>query len=387
MNFDIIIIGSGLAGYTLVKEFRRLDKTTSILLISADDGRYYSKPMLSTGFAKNKSADELTMKSVVEMVEGFDMTIFHSTSVNAVDKAAKTLTVDNRPETLHYQQLVFATGAAPTEIPLPDALNSRCFPINDLEDYHRFRQQLQTDARKNVTIIGAGLVGTEYANDLADAGVNITVVALDDRPLQLLLPQPLSAAVQAALAQKNVDFNFNASIADAELSSDSDKLHITLSTGKTFTTDLVLSAVGLKPRIALAEQAGVAVNRGIVVNQSLRTNDQSIYALGDCAEINGHVLMYVAPLTVSAKALAKTLSGTPTEVKIPASPVIVKTPACPVVSCTAQHGETGEWIFEGEAPDLKATFIAEDQSLLGFALTGKKVMERMKLAKQLPAIV
>ncbi|NQZ09780.1 MAG: FAD-dependent oxidoreductase, partial [Algicola sp.] len=151
--------------------------------------------------------------------------------------------------------------------------------------------------------------------------------------------------------------------------------------------DLVLSATGLRPRIELAKSSGITVDRGIVVNETLKTCDDNIYSLGDCAQINGLILMYVAPLAACSKALAKTLNGDLTAVAIPASPVIVKTPACPVVSSPPPMNATGEWQIEGEAPDMKACFVAPEGNLLGFGLTGKKVMERMKLAKQLPAIL
>lgn len=396
MIFDIIIVGSGMAGYALVKEFRRLDKSASILMISADDGRYYSKPLLSTGFAKNKSADDIATKTTEQMAQSLDITIYSATSVQSLNREARSLRLEsldleapdlkNHSSVTYRRALILATGAAPARIPLPGALDEHCLPINDLQDYSRFRQQL--GERKRVTIIGSGLVGTEYANDLSDAGVHVNVIALDDVPLQLLLPKPLSEAVQQQLAQNNpIEWHFNNSIAAATIIDAQEQIQLTLTNGETIITDLVLSAVGLKPRITLAEQAGLAVNRGIVVDQTLKTNDDNIYALGDCAEINGHVLMYVIPLNFSAKALAKTLNGTPTPVTIPAAPVVVKTPACPVVSCLPHHGEQGNWQIEGETPDLKARFIGDDGSLLGFALTGKKVGERMKLAKLLPAIL
>jgi rubredoxin-NAD+ reductase len=384
MTFDIIIIGSGLAGYTLVKELRRLNKQTSILMISTDDGCYYSKPMLSTGFAKHKTATDLAMKSAVQMAQSLDITVYASTEVLSIDKKAKTVTVESSHDTLIYANLVLATGAEPVQIPLPPVLTGRCFPINDLVDYGRFREHL--GGLKNITIIGSGLVGTEYANDMSDAGINITVVALDDGPLQLLLPPPLSQAVKSQLENNGINFHFNNSIEDACLN-EHEQIQMTLSGGATITSDLVLSAIGLKPRIKLAEQAGLTVNQGIVVDQILKTDDASIYALGDCAEIMGKVLMYVAPIAVSAKALAKTLSGEATPVHMPAAPVIVKTPSCPVVSSPPATGSKGKWVIEGDAPDLKACFIGEDDALLGFGLTGKKVVERMKLAKQLPAIL
>lgn len=385
MTFDIIIIGSGLGGYTLVKEFRRLNNTASILMISADDGCYYSKPMLSTGFAKHKAASDLAMNSAIQMAQTLDITIYASTRVRAIDKAAKTIEVENSAEQISYNQaLVLATGAEPARIPLPQALDGRCFTINDLEDYGHFREHL--GGQKNVTIIGSGLVGTEYAHDMINAGINVNVVALDDAPLQLLLPNQLSVAVQQQLAEQGIQWHMKTSIDDATVNQDG-QLELALSSAQTITCDQVLSATGLRPRITLAKETGLDVNQGIVVDQTLKTSDKHIFSLGDCAQINGLILMYVAPLTVCAKALARTLNGELTEVKMPAAPVIVKTPSCPVVASPPPHDAQGEWQIEGEAPDLRACFVGENDALLGFALTGKKVMERMKLAKQLPAIL
>jgi rubredoxin-NAD+ reductase len=385
MTFDIIIIGSGLAGYTLVKDFRRLNKTASILMLSNDDASYYSKPMLSTGFAKHKSAADLAMQSATQMAQTLDITIYASTEVVSIDKTAKSIMVEGAQQSIGYNQsLVFATGAEPARIPLPNALNGRCFTINDLTDYGQFREHLGD--HKNVTIIGSGLVGTEYANDMCDSGLNINVISLEDAPLQLLLPKPLSVNVQEQLANKGINFHFNTSISDAALTEDG-QLMLELTNGTSINCDLVLSATGLRPRIKLAQESGITVDRGIVVNETLKTDDDNIYSLGDCAQINGLILMYVAPLAACSKALAKTLNGDLTAVAIPASPVIVKTPACPVVSNPPPMNAVGEWQFEGEAPDLKACFVAQDGSLLGFGLTGKKVMERMKLAKRLPAIL
>lgn len=385
MAFDIIIIGAGLGGYSLAKEFRRLNQQDSILIICSDDGSYYSKPLLSTGFAKHKPAAGLVAKSANQMAEDLNISIYASTEVLAIDKEKRTVKIENSLEPLQYSKaLVLAVGAAPLDIPLPSVLEGRCHPINDLMDYGKFREQL--GGLKNIAIIGSGLVGTEYANDMIAAGLNVDVVALDDGPLQLLLPPPLSQAVKNELARLGINWHFNCAIKNARLNQN-EQLELQLTNQDKITCDIVLSAVGLRPRIKLAQNAQLEVNHGIVVDETMQTSDPHIYALGDCAEINGNVLMYVAPLTLCAKALAKTLNGQSTKVTIPATPVIVKTPGCPVVSNPPTAEEQGQWQIEGDAPDLKATYIDPEGTLKGFALTGKKVIERMKLAKQLPAII
>ena len=388
MTFDIIILGSGLAGYTLAKTLRQQKNDASIAIITSDDGRFYSKPLLSTGFAKNKSADELATKTAHMMADELNISVFNHTFVEQIDRENKALVIKDEDFPMNYQQaLVLATGAAPIQIPLPEAIKDRTFAINDLDDYQTFRDNLAKSSNKppRVAIIGSGLVGTEYANDLTLSGAKVSVISLDQSPLQLLLPSELGQNVQTALSEKGVDWHFNTTIDTA--SADEQNINLTLKDGSTIECDIVLSAVGLAPRDKLAADANLETNRGIVVNEYLQTNDPHIYALGDCARINGVNLMYVAILTLGAKALTKTLNGEKTALTMPASPVIVKTPSCPVVASPPQKDAQGSWTIEGEAPDMKACFYDKDMNLLGFGLTGKKVMERMKLAKQLPAIL
>jgi rubredoxin-NAD+ reductase len=151
--------------------------------------------------------------------------------------------------------------------------------------------------------------------------------------------------------------------------------------------DLVLSAVGLRPRIELAAAAGLAVNRGVEVDRHLRTSHANIFALGDCAEVDGINLLYVMPLMNCARALAQTLAGNPTAVAYGPMPVTVKTPACPLVVSAPPRGLDGDWRVEGTGPDIKALCHDSSGALLGYALTGTAVQEKMALNKLLPALL
>ncbi|MGB1438409.1 MAG: FAD-dependent oxidoreductase, partial [Luminiphilus sp.] len=162
---------------------------------------------------------------------------------------------------------------------------------------------------------------------------------------------------------------------------------VTLNNGDFIDADAVLSAVGVRPRTELAAAAGLETARGIKTDRFLKTSAEGVYALGDCAEVAGHVLVYVAPLLAAGRALAATLAGTPTEVVYPAMPVTIKTPACPVCVSPVGKDTEGSWTISGEGSDIKALFHAPGGELLGFALTGAAVKERMALAKELPPIL
>jgi rubredoxin-NAD+ reductase len=151
-------------------------------------------------------------------------------------------------------------------------------------------------------------------------------------------------------------------------------------------SDLVISAVGLRPRTELAAAAGLETQRGIVVNRALETSAPDIYALGDCAEVDGHVLLYVLPLMACARALAKTLVSEPTEVKYGTMPVMVKTPCCPTAVCPPPANASGSWEVDADGQDVRALFKSESGEVLGFAVTGGYAMEKQALSKEVPPI-
>jgi rubredoxin---NAD+ reductase len=166
-------------------------------------------------------------------------------------------------------------------------------------------------------------------------------------------------------------------------------LTLTLSDGSTLQADLVLSAIGLKPRVALATLAGAQVGRGVVVNRQLATSVPHVHALGDCAEVDGLVLPYVLPLMTQARALAATLAGNPTALSYPAMPVVVKTPAWPTVVCPPAVDAAGQWQVTETDEAVEARFVssANAEQLLGFALQGKAVAQRQTLAALVPTVL
>tara|TARA_Y100001949_G_scaffold26854_1_gene19926 strand:- start:3033 stop:4235 length:1203 start_codon:yes stop_codon:yes gene_type:complete len=380
-DLPLVIIGTGLAGYNLARGFRKLDTETPLLLITADDGRSYSKPMLSTGFAMNKDADALGMTVAGPMAIQLNAEIRTHTKVTRLDPANRRVWIGSEP--VPYRDLVIAWGAQTINVPVAGDAQEAIFPINDLLDYGRFREAAQ--GKRRVLILGAGLIGCEFANDLLHGGYEVELVAPCEQIMPSLLPVEPAAAVQRGLESLGARFHLGPEL--ERLERDDDGLVARLSDGQKIPCDLVVSAVGLRPRTELAEAAGMQVSRGIEVDRLLQTSAEHVYALGDCAEVEGLNLLYVMPLMSGVRALARTLTGQPTPVTYGPMPITVKTPVCPLVVSPPAAGSEGRWSVEGEGNDLTALFQDREGRLLGYALTGTAVQQRLALNKQLPPVL
>ena len=378
----VVIIGSGLGGFTLAREFRKLDKITPLVVLSRDHAGFYSKPMLSNALAGNKSAAALVMKPADKMALETNASVRANVHVARIDTAVQTVTLEGG-EVLAYRDLVLALGADPLRLPLEGDAAEAVLSVNDLDDYARFADQLA--GVKTVAILGGGLIGCEFANDLLHRGVTATVIDLADRPLSRLLPEAASAHLRQRLEAAGVRFRFN--VAASAVHRADAGFELLLSDGSRLQADLVLSAIGLRPRTALAHAAGIEVNRGIVTNRGLATSAPHVFAVGDCAEVAGHNLPYVMPLMQQARALAATLAGTPTPVVYPAMPVLVKTPACPTVVCPPPVAAVGEWQVSRSEDGCEARFVGPDGSLLGFALLGAATAQKQALAAQVKGLL
>lgn len=381
MNAPVVIIGTGLAGYNLAREFRKLDGETPLLLITADDGRSYSKPMLSTGFGKNKEADGLSMAEPGAMAEQLKAEVRTHTRVSGIDAGHKRLWIGE--ESVHYRDLILAWGAETVGLQVEGDASDAVFPINDLEDYARFRTAAA--GKRRVLILGVGLIGCEFANDLILGGHEVELVAPCEQVMPTLLHPAAATAVQAGLESLGARFHLGPVL--TRLSRVDDGLEAHLSDGQVLHCDLIVSAIGLRPRIDLAAAAGLETGRGVVVDRHLKTSHANIYALGDCAEVDGLNLLYVMPLMSCARALAQTLAGTPTVVKYGPMPITVKTPVCPLVVSPVPKGAHGVWSVEGQGADIKALCRDADGNLLGYALTGAAVMDKLALNKVLPPLL
>ncbi|WXG53173.1 MAG: FAD-dependent oxidoreductase [Candidatus Sedimenticola sp. (ex Thyasira tokunagai)] len=371
----IIIIGTGLAGYSLGRELRRLNSEQPLVFITADDGSSYSKPMLSNALAQGKDAQALVIADAEKMRTSLDATIMTGTRVEQIDAKGRRLYAAG--EWHEYGSLVMATGAKPIHIPYAGEGADDLISVNSLSDYAVYRERLGKAER--VAIIGPGLIGCEFANDLLSQGKRVSVIGPDAYPISTLLPQEVGHSLQAALREQGVDW-YLGTVVETINRVDSGYL-LALKDGGQVVADLVISAVGLVPDTHLATETGLDTNRGIRVDSSLKSSLPGIYALGDCAEVDGVNLPFVMPLMLGAKALAKTLAGEVTTVSYPIMPVVIKTPACPVVAVPPPREVEGAWEIDKNSGGVKALFRSVDKGLIGFALCGSEVEQKAELLK------
>lgn len=377
----IVIIGSGMAGYGLLRELRKLDKETPVTVITADDGAAYAKPNLSNALASKKSAESLANQTAEQIATSLNARVLTHTRVTGIDSAIRRVMTDGGD--VSYSKLVLALGADPIAHGVTGTASSYIHSVNDLADYACFRDAIE--GQKRVAILGGGLIGCEFANDLASAGYQVSVVHRGSQPLERLLPASMGQQLGAALTQAGVAWFYERTATRAD--STGEGVALTLDDGKTIEVDVVLSAIGLRPRTALAAAAGANVARGIAVDRHLQTSVPGIYAMGDCVEVNALVLPFVQPLLQQARALAATLVGKPTQLTYPAMPVVVKTPALPVTVAPPAVGAKGEWRIEQVADTTVARCEDATGALLGFALCGTAAGLRTELTKQLPVML
>lgn len=377
----IVIIGSGLAGYTVIREIRKTDKSTPITLVTREPGYFYSKPMLSTALASKKDAAQLISTAAEGMSGQLDIKILGETDVSAIDSAAQT--IQTSQGTLSYQKLVLALGADQIRLSLQGNAVNEVLTVNDLEDYAQFRKEIS--GKKKVAILGAGLIGCEFANDLVLGGYQVDVIDLAPQVLGRLLPEMAASELQNKLSEAGVHWHFGTTVESVNRSGN--HLEVLLTNGKSINADVVLSAVGLRPRIELAKSAGIKTGVGIEVNRELETSAPNIYAIGDCAEVEGLVLPYVMPIMQAARALAQTLIGQRTALAYPAMPVMVKTPAFATIVSPPAKDAVGQWKTASVDGGVEARFESADGKLLGFALMGSATAQRGALTKELPPIL
>ncbi|ENU16101.1 rubB [Acinetobacter lwoffii] len=385
----IVIIGSGMAGYAVAREFRKLNPEHELLMICADDAVNYAKPTLSNALAGNKAPEQIPLGDAAKMSAQLNMRIEQHTWVKAIHPEDHQLVLekDGQESTQNYSKLVLAIGANPVRLAIAGDASDDIHVVNNLSDYKAFRNNLAAREDKRVVILGAGLIGCEFANDLQNTDHQVTVIDLAPRPLGRLLPEHVATAFQKNLEETGIHFVLGTTVEKVSRAGNGDYL-VTLANGQSLVADVVLSAVGLQPNISLAKQADVHTSRGVLTTAQLETNQVDIYAVGDCAEVNGTLLPYVMPIMQQARALAKTLNGEHTAVHYPAMPVAVKTPAAPLTVLPAPVDVDVTWETEEFDDGMLAKAFDANGTLRGFVLLGATAAkQRLALTKQVPDLI
>ncbi len=334
----VVIVGGGRAGWAVAEALRQLDATMPITLVSACAGNVYDKPLLSVAMAKGLAPERMVRESGAAAAARLNVRLMPHTQATRV--CPRTLTLTTTRGTLPFADLVLAHGA---QVALPAALPAdQCWRINHLDAYLKFRSALagegQTQASRHVVVVGAGLIGSELANDLALAGHRVTLLDPQDQPLARWADQHAGARVLAAWQALPITFVGGASV--ASVSSLGTRKQVVLTDGRQIEADQVIAATGLTTPNRLASSAGLAWNQGIAVDgRSLATSHPHIHALGDCITIDGQASRYIEPIgrqaaTIAAKLVARRqgagLDACPQPYEVRPAVVRVKTSSCPL---------------------------------------------------------
>lgn len=391
MTAPVVIIGSGFAAYQLIKNIRRQDTELPILVITADNGDEYNKPDLSHVFSKEQDADALILQSATDFAAQQQVEIVTNTRVDSIDTKMQSL--DAGGQTYHYAKLVFATGASAFVPPIKGEGKGSVITLNSLSEYRGSQAVLSRAAR--ILLMGGGLIGTELAMDLQASGKEVVVVEPNSRLLANVAPDFVALKLERTLLDAGMTLALNDTVSTIDLSTansliendaelKNQGLTVTTSAARRFEVDCVISAAGLRPNTQLAQQAGLEVRHGIVVDERLITSTENVYALGDCAEINGKVMAYLQPIILSANALAKQLLGQMSQLTLPPMMVKVKTPTYPIQ--VGGHFSAGSsWKVGFDKLGVIAEAYDELNNMTGFVVTDENAKQAFSLLRKVSA--
>ncbi|HGH3373934.1 TPA: NADH:flavorubredoxin reductase NorW [Kluyvera cryocrescens] len=375
MNHGIVIVGSGFAARQLVKNIRKQDMSVKLTLIAADSIDEYNKPDLSHVVSRGQTAADLTLQTAGEFAEQYNLNLFPQTWVTGIDTEAHVVKSQNHE--WHYDKLVLATGASAIVPPVPG--KELMLTLNSQQEFGAAQSTLR-DA-KRVLIIGGGLIGSELAMDFCRAGKAVTVADNSASVLASLMPPEVSSRLQHRLTDMGIHLLLKSQLQGLEQTTTG--IRARFDRDRHVEVDAVVAATGLRPETALARMAGLEINRGVKVDSTLQTSNPDIYALGDCAEINGAVMPFLQPILMSAMCLAKNLLGQPGELKLPNMLVKVKTPDLPLHLAGETRRQDLSWTIETRADGMLAQGYDQSQQLRAFVVSEERMKEAFGLLKSL----
>jgi nitrite reductase (NADH) large subunit len=321
MTEKLVIIGNGMApGRMLEHLLEAAPGRYQVTIFNAEPRVNYDRIMLSPVLSGEKDYEQIIIHGDGWYVRN-GITLYKGHRIEAIDRAAKTVT-SSGGVTESYDRLVIATGSNPLIIPVPGHNFAGVLTYRDLDDVNAML--LAAQSLTKAVVIGGGLLGLEAAAGLQSQGMDVTVVHLMPTLMERQLDPAAGYLLQKALEERGIKVltsaNTKAILGSGKVES------VELADGRIIPATLVVMAAGIRPNVALAREAGLKTGRGIVVDHSMRTSDPDILALGECAEVGGHVYGLVAPLYEMARTAAAHLAGddaarfvhidTPTKLKV-----------------------------------------------------------------------
>ena len=303
-----VIVGAGRAGWQMAEALRARDGDMRITLVTSCNGDVYDKPLLSVAMARGIALEKLPRETGHAAAARLGVKLLAHTQAVRITPSIRQLRTSRG--TLRYQHLVLAHGAEARALPQFPA--SLCWRINHLQAYAKFRSALDSTPQR-IAVVGAGLIGSELANDLALAGHHITLLDVAARPLAACLSEAQSAQLLEAWGNLAIDFVGGVQVSRVEprvTDAARSGKQITTACGRVFDVDHVVLAAGLQTPNRLARSAGLHWNNGIDVQAgTLATSVPGIHALGDCIAIGGQVSRYIEPIGRQAQTLAAGILG------------------------------------------------------------------------------
>lgn len=270
----IIIIGGGASGFAAAEMLRRRGYTGQLTMFSADADLPTDRPNLSKDYLSGGAKEEWMPLRPADWYPQNSIDLHLSTEIATIDREAReVVTADGQRHP--YDRLLLATGAEPIHLPIPGADQPHVFTLRAIADARRIVAAAET--AKTAVILGSGFVGLETAAALTKRGLSVHVVSLDARPLERVLGADLGDAIRARHEAEGTVFHMQNSIETIGAGT------VTLKDGSELPADLVILGIGVRPRLALAEAAGLTIDRGVSVSDRLQTSDPAIYAAGDIA--------------------------------------------------------------------------------------------------------
>lgn len=271
---NIVIVGGGAAGFAAAEMFRRRGFAGSVTILSNDDAAPVDRPNLSKDYLAGSAPEDWVPLRGEDWYAENQIGLKLKTDVVALDTKNKELTLGNGSK-LKFDKLLLATGAQPVKLDIPGASQPHVHTLRSLADCRAIIAQAKN--AKRAVVIGASFIGLETAAALRARDVEVHVVAPEARPLERVFGTELGDFIRALHEEHGVNFYLENSVTAI------DGKRATLKNGGAIEADLVVIGVGVRPRIALAEKAGLATDKGVSVNEYMETSASGIYAAGDIA--------------------------------------------------------------------------------------------------------